>query len=265
MKISSYTSAFNLIRNEFDWEKALSNHGSIADEVVVAVNTSEDDTLDVLSNFAKKSKKDIKILTTDFSYSDPDLDGRVKNAALQATSHKYKLGLDMDEMINPKQRDSWVALVNFLDAYSEANAFLVPVIDLYKNKHEYKSIGTKWYIHREGLYRQTVNFAKNSDGTHDTDRSDSCELTDKNGDLVCSYNVLAEGIDDEEKLSQISNNDLPHVIHMGHLNTRKRILRNKNFWKNHWRVQAGKDVYVPTSEDEIKHESKKHNLDVSFL
>jgi hypothetical protein len=265
MEISSYTSAFNLIKNEFDWEKALLNHLSISEETVVAVNTSEDDTLEVLKKFSEKSGGRIKIVTTDFSYSDPDLDGKVKNAALQATSHKYKLGLDLDEMVNPNQRDSWAGLVNFLDSYTEAQAFFVPVVDLYKNKHEYKSIGQKWYLHGGGLYRQTVNFAKNPDGTHDTDRSDSCELTDKNGDLVSAYNVLANGISDEEKLNQIASNDLPHVIHLGHLNLRKRVLRNRNFWRNHWKVQSGRDVYVPTSENEIKHESKKHNLDVSFL
>ena len=137
MKISSYTSAFNLIKNEFDWEKALLNHASITDETVVAVNTSEDDTLEALEKFVGSFSGRIKIVTTDFSYSDPDLDGKVKNAALQATSHKYKLGLDLDEMVNPNQRDSWMGLVNFLDSYTEAQAFFVPVIDLYKNKYEY--------------------------------------------------------------------------------------------------------------------------------
>jgi hypothetical protein len=231
----------------------------------VAVNTSEDGTLEALEKFVGPLSGRIKIVATDFSYSDPDLDGKVKNAALQATSHKYKLGLDLDEMINPNQRDSWVGLVNFLDAYTEAQAFFVPVIDLYKNKYEYKSIGQKWYLHGEGLYRQTVNFAKNPDGTHDIERSDSCELTDKNGDLVHSYNVLANGISDEEKLNQISGNDLPYVVHVGHLNPRKRALRNRNFWKNHWKVQSGRDVDVPTTEDEIKHESLRHTLDVSFI
>ena len=40
-----------------------------------------------------------RIISTDFDYADPLLDGKIKNEALQATSQEFKIGLDMDERI----------------------------------------------------------------------------------------------------------------------------------------------------------------------
>jgi hypothetical protein len=265
IKISSYTSGFNLIQNEFDWKKTLLNHMRLADEVVVAINTSEDDTLEEVKAFAAERDK-IEIIETDFSYLDPDLDGKIKNAALQATEHEMKVGLDMDEMIDPAQKERWRELARVLRGGDEG-AFFVPVIDLYRDIYSYKNIGQKWYLHKNGLYRGTVNFAKNSDGTHDVDRSDSCELINKNGDLVKTAAMISLSSDEDSVvLGYMIEMDLPRVFHLGYLDLRKKILRNKNFWKDHWAIEAGKHVDIPLEEEQLQRMmAGKHGLDVSFL
>ena len=51
---SIYSSAFNLIKNNFDYKEAIDNFCNFAEEVVIAVNTSEDDTLQVLQNLSSE-------------------------------------------------------------------------------------------------------------------------------------------------------------------------------------------------------------------
>src|SRR6266404_4262124 len=110
--LSIYTSAFNVNKMEYDWQAALTNFLQIADEVVVAVNTSEDDTKDAITAF-KEPQMPIRIIETEFGYDDPDLDGRVKNAALQDTIHPYKLGLDLDERISPRFKGRLINLTAY--------------------------------------------------------------------------------------------------------------------------------------------------------
>ena len=285
IKISSYTSGFNLIKNEFNWEKALTNHSFIADEIVVAINSSEDDTYQRVLDFSTAhnarnppssiedddcescKRGEIKIIETAFSYLDPDLDGKIKNAALQATSHDIKLGLDMDELIDPKMRSRLREVAASLVATEDIQAFFVPVIDLYKNKYFYKGIGQKWYLHKKDLYRGTVNFARRPDGTHNTDQSDSCELIDEYGNLVRSVSmVLVDGSTTEDvTFDNIVSQNIPVVFHTGYLNLEKKVLRNKNFWKNHWSIEAGRPVYVPTDVNEMDYPAERHNLNVDFI
>lgn len=214
VKISSYTSGFNLIKNEFEWQKSLTNHTRLTDETVVAINTSEDGTLEAVKAFAERNDK-IKVIETDFSYLDPDLDGKIKNAALQATRYDVKVGLDMDEVVNPAQKKRWYGAGQIL-LEQEFQAFFIPVIDLYENIYHYKSLGQKWYMHKSGLYRGTVNFAKNPDGTHDVNKSDSCELIDERGNLVESRSMVSLSTDAEETIVRyIAIENLPCVFHLG--------------------------------------------------
>ena len=81
--ISVYHSAFNLNKHGFTgWQECLRRSCEFADQVVVAVNTSEDDTHDIVSSILKESAKSSILLKTSFNYQDPWLDGKIKNAAL---------------------------------------------------------------------------------------------------------------------------------------------------------------------------------------
>lgn len=244
--ISIYTSAFNLIKNKFDYKDALFNFSNLANELVIAVNTSEDDTLEVLKEEARQNTKcNIKVISTDFLYTDPLLDGKIKNAALQASTEDVKIGLDMDERIPLWQKGSWMSYATFLK-HSQYPAFFIPSVNLYKDENHYFSITKKWYMHKGGLKRGPVNFGLNKDGTVDINKSDTCELIDKDGNLVPSMDV--------------SLSDL-FVYHLGYMNLEDKILRNKNFWKNHWSVESGREVEIPLTLDEISKNRivKKHN------
>ena len=83
--VSIYTCGFNLINNQFDWKSALQNYLDFClfdkDEVVIAINTSEDETLKEVTSFAKGTC--IKIVSTNFDYNDPLCVGKIKNEALK--------------------------------------------------------------------------------------------------------------------------------------------------------------------------------------
>lgn len=245
--ISIYTSAFNLIKNNFDYKEALFNFSHIANELVIAVNTSEDETLEVLKKEAQDIQRCfVKIVPTDFSYSDPLLDGKIKNAALQASTEEVKIGLDMDERIPLWQKNEWLNYAKFLKHVNGYEAFFIPSINLYQDENHYFSITKKWYMHKAGLFRGAVNFGRKEDGTVDINKSDTCELIDNKGNLVSTLDI--------------SLSDL-FVYHLGYMNLDDKVLRNKNFWKNHWSIEAGKEVEVPLTVEDISKNRiiKKHN------
>jgi|LakMenEpi03Aug12_release.lakeMendotaPanAssembly.Ray.scaffolds.fasta_scaffold30177_8 hypothetical protein len=228
--ISIYSSAFNLIKNNFDFVFSINNFCNFANEVVIAVNTSEDDTLSSLINLTN-TYKNLKIISTNFSYEDPLLDGKIKNESLQNTTQSIKIGLDMDEYIPLRQKSIWLQLAQQLKN-DDCYCYMIPSINLYKDYDHYFSITPKWYIHKSGLFRGPVNFARKNNGTIDTSKSDSCELIDDNGNLVSSK-IAPYHIDD------LRTGLFPFVVHTGYLSLENRLLRNKNFWSDHWLKESG--------------------------
>jgi hypothetical protein len=228
--ISIYTSAFNLLKNKFNYEFSIEQFCLFATEVVVCVNTSEDDTTGALLDL-KSVFNNLTIVESDFNYTDPLLDGKIKNYALQNTTMPIKLGLDMDEYVPLWQKELWKQLAQQLSK-DDCSAYMVPSINLYKDWDHYFSITPKWYLHKSGLFRGAVSFARKENGTIDTSRSDSCELIDRDGNLVSSKmsptNIIA-----------LRSLIFPYVIHTGYLSLENRLLRNKNFWKEHWLVESG--------------------------
>ena len=111
--ISIYSSAFNLIKNNFNYKVSLENFSTFADEVVIAINNSEDDTLEKLILYSKQFNN-VKIIPVDISYNDPLLDGKIKNIALQSTTEEIKINLDMDEYIPLWQKPIWYNLATQL-------------------------------------------------------------------------------------------------------------------------------------------------------
>jgi hypothetical protein len=255
--ISIYSSAFNLIDNKFDFEFSIKNFTNFADEVVIAVNTSKDSTLQQLKEL-QSLYTNLKIIECNYLYSDPLLDGKIKNFALQNTTMDIKISLDMDEYIPQWQKPIWEKLSTDLLNDTFASCYMIPNINLYKDKHHYSSIASKWYLHKKGLKRGAVNFAKKLDGTIDTYKSDSCELLDINDNLVpCRY-INAD-------IDQLRSNLYPFVVHTGYKNLPDRITRNNNFWKNHWLVESGGIApphKVHSNIHEFTEQGKQHGLNI---
>ena len=251
---SIYSSAFNLIKNNFNYTESINSFCNFADEVVIAVNKSEDNTLEALKSL---NFNNLKLIETNFSYQDPLLDGKIKNEALQASKEEFKIGLDMDEYIPLWQKDIWTNLAYQLrfDIY---DCYMIPSINLYKDKDHYFSIGHKWYLHKSNLFRGAVNFAKNQNGTVDTSRSDTCELIDSSGNLVSSKMF-------NNHINSLKSKIVPFVVHNGYLNLQDRVLRNKNFWKEHWKIESGgtdPKHKVHESLEDFSERYYQHNLDI---
>lgn len=252
--ISIYSSAFNLIQNNFNYSFAISNFCNIADEVIICVNTSKDDTLKTLMD-QQLQYANLKIISSDISYEDPLLDGKIKNEALQNTSHEIKIGLDMDEYIPLWQKNIWIELANMLFS-DDCYCYMIPSINLYKDENHYFSITPKWYMHKSGLFRGAVNFARKNNGYIDTSKSDTCELIDSNGSLVYSKMTPCD-------INSLRNNNLPFVVHTGYISLDDRLLRNSNFWKQHWLTESGGESpphKIHEKIEDFNYTTKKHGL-----
>ena len=107
-------------------------------------------------------------------------------------------------------------------------------------------------MHKDGLYRGIVNFAKKQDGKIDTDRSDTCELIDVNGNLVqtLKFDNLIEGLREGQT---------PYVFHYWAVDKDQRIKQNE-FWQPVWSNRAGKKI--DTKTDFTKIQIKKHYLEI---
>jgi hypothetical protein len=254
---SIYTSAFNLIKNKFNYKFHIQNFSQFANEVVIAINTSEDDSVNEIRDFIIRNCNNVYILETNFQYDDPLLDGKIKNAALQATKQDIKIGLDMDEYIPLWQKNIWENIANQL-RYSSAKSIMIPSVNLYKDNKNYFSITPKWYLHKKDLYRGPVNFAKKNDGTVDTSKSDTCELIDNNGNLVSSIQMPFD-------IESLKTEQYPFVVHTGYMNLHNRLLRNKNFWAKHWFTESGgkePEHKVHGSLEDFKENYQEHKLNI---
>jgi hypothetical protein len=268
MEFSIYSSGFNLLKNNFDYEGAIENFCSFADEVVIAVNTSSDGTLETLQNLAV-DYGNLKIVACDFSYDDPLLDGKIKNFALQKTTKEWKIGLDLDERVPLRHKSLWKMLAKRLDS-SGLDAWMIPSLNLWGDLFSIKNnvednLGAKWYLHRGGLERGPVNFARNPDGTVNTERSDTCELINSTGNLARSASLLGNSIPTKsiEDFLFFLENQATFVYHLGYSSYEDRVTRNKNFWKKHWETESGgkapkHKVHMDVSE--FGEETVKHNL-----
>lgn len=265
MPISIYTSAFNIQKCKFNFSFFLKKALSIGDEIVISVNKSEDNTLEILKSFEDQFSNELKIIETDYSYNDPLLDGKCKNNALQHTKFDCKLQLDLDEYIPHRFKPYLLDLYDqFLkDKY---DAVMLPVIDLYKDKKICRSVGQKWYLHKPGFFRGPVNFGKLNNGHVDVNKSDTCELIDKEGNLVQSFMVLNPQDSIDTKLEILRNHHyIPFIVHTGYLDLQNRIHRNKEFWATHWSIEAGKHIQIPTNISEIdNYPTIEHNLNISW-
>ena len=66
-KISLATSAFNVVKNDFDIEDAVKNWSHYVDEIVIATIPSEDDTGELLNKIKNQSKIKVKIIELDLN------------------------------------------------------------------------------------------------------------------------------------------------------------------------------------------------------
>jgi len=258
MKISVHTLLFNYIPEKYHILDAFTNWSKYADEIVVA--TLEDQVSEILKEFDRLSVTDklntvkIRVVSDEkINADDPLFVGKLKNLSLRNCSNDVVIQQDFDERIGGLP-EYWEVGAEQLRVLNIPAACFVPVIDLYKDFDHYKSIGTKWYLtKKEGVYRGPVTFAKKENGLIDTDKSDTCEAINHNGELLPSMSLI--------DFMKDLNTDFPHVVHLGYLDLEQRIEHNK-FWGPVWSARSGKKVEVATDLEtlEKENEAKPHGL-----
>lgn len=257
--ISIYHSAFNLNKHGFvGWQDCLGKSCHFADEVVVAINTSEDDTENSIRKILAKEAKSYQIINTSFDYKDPWLDGKIKNAALQKCTQEFKIQLDLDEYIPIAQRSLWNNMCFRLKFNSDIQCIAVPSVDLYKDFEHFKSINHKQYLNKGIAYRAPQIAARKSDGTINTLMSDGCDLVDENGNFIPT-----QGLD--KRLEALESNQIPFVVHIGYVDLNSRLKRNHEFWNEHWYVEGGGQSpahKIHMQEQDFDYEIFEHKLNL---
>lgn len=259
---------YNALKMNFDWEITIQNWVSFLEdsgEIVLVINKSEDDTFGAITRYIDKIKQNslvkFKIIDADIPYSRATFDGELKNLAYKNASQPFVIQIDADEVIPLWSIPNWKKFALELDQRQE-DAFFVPVVDLFYDEDHYKNVGTKWYLLKNKPYigRGVVNFAKNENGTINTDRSDTCEaIILETGELIKAAHILNPGLPDFIKIRSLDSN--PVIFHRGYLNIEYRKKINK-FWLPVWSNRAGEEVTnIPlTDEDFKKIPYFKHNL-----
>lgn len=264
---SVYTSLFNIEKHNFPWQKSLENFAQFCGEtgeVVVAVNKSEDNTLQIIKDFAANNPN-VKIVETSFRYDDIEMDGKIKNEALQATTKSVKVQMDADEYIPLLQKPKWEKYAKILLENPQIDCWMVPTLDVFGSMDKIRSdqqIGQKFRMHKEGFYRGVIRHAKRGDGKINTSMSDTCELIDMNGDLVrCSSFVHPMALNPmfADMLS-----DFIFTVHLGHLSFEHRLNINNKLWKEHWELRSGHTENVFTHKNQLDGlPTIFHNLNLS--
>jgi len=258
MKIEIYSSAFNLNKNGFIAPDHIQNFCRFADRVTIAVNTSNDGTLKTLNDIKGiNDYRNLNIVSCDFSYEDPLLDGKIKNFALSRTKLEIKLGIDLDELINLDQRPLWDTQADRLLNNKDISGLLIPSVDLYDGLETVrwdsrKNIAAKWYLHKHGCFRGPIQQAVQANGTIDISKSDGCELIDSQGNLVKFQSLVPfEAKTHDEYYNKLFQLGI-WVWHTGHVDKGERVIRNREFWAEHWNKASGQKIKVPVSIGEFE-------------
>ena len=253
---SVYTQFYNVEKFNIDFKSAITNFCEFLtkdDEVVITVNTSEDNTLNKIITFVASLPvryPNVEIVPCDFSYNDIEFDGKVKNHALQATHNSIKIQMDGDERFDLNQKDQWRKAGKSLEMNKEyISGWMMNSLDLWGSlKHARKNqpIGVKFRMHIGGIQRGVQRTAWSEDGkSFDTSKSDSTEPIDKNGDLIQNFAHFP---------------DL-YTLHLGYVDYSYREEIDK-FWNPHWTLRSGneKKEDAVTKESLAKVEICEHNL-----
>ena len=221
MKISAYTTIFNLKNIQLSIIDALDNWFYYFDEVIISTLTKDVNEInEEIKNYKFFNK--IKIVDIDIDFNNLFWDGILKNNGLQNCSNEIVFQIDLDERVSGT-KEFLENLYNILISQNKPCSLMLKTIDLFDDLDHYKNIGQKWYIHtKKDCYRGAVNFAKINNEVFDPEKSDTCELIDKDGNLINCLGCL-NATDDSIK-----------IFHLGFLDLNRRSQLNKNFWKDIW-------------------------------
>ena len=129
---------------------------------------------------------------------------------------------------------------------------MLPTLDLYEDLDHMVNVGYKWYLHtRKDTERGTVHWAKREDGSFDPEKSDTCELINKKGELIPCIGRVPFSKKDSK------------IIHLGYLDLEIRNKLNEDFWGKIWNKRHNGRVDPNYKEEKLKGgdpRKQPHNL-----
>ena len=264
---SIYSIAFNVVKNNFAYEEAIENFCAFAEEVVVAVNKSDDNTWDEFKRLDEKHAN-LKIIPAAVSLDDPRLDGKLFNLALQATTQEFKILGGLDHRFCLYQKTQWEEAAYKL-RFAPVDSFMIPVLDLWGDNQSVRwdsasNVQSMWFLHKAGLCRGVVDKARLEDGSYDPSKCDSSSLIHEDGTIATSYRYLVSYPSNMDEYFKILKKQNLFVYHIGYANFDNRIKVNKDVWQKQWeeiRPKEKKENLVAVTTEELqKHKTYKHNL-----
>ena len=264
---SIYSTAFNVIKNSFDYKEAVHNFCSFAEEVVISINQSEDSTLEAFEELCKEYNN-LKLIKANVSYDDPCLDGKLFNIALQNTNEEFKVHLGLDQRIPLYQRGEWERLA-YQMRFSDFDAYMIPTLDLWGTTRKIRwdkdnNINLTWALHGSDLCRGPVNFARLENGKYDPSKSDSNELIYPDGSLVRSQQHLMGQCKTLQSYIETLKMQNVFLYHIGYVSFENRIKVNKDIWQKQWeeiRPQEKRENQVAVTKEELEqYETFEHGL-----
>jgi hypothetical protein len=261
---SIYAAAYNVCKFSFDYEKNIRNWSDFVGsngEIIIAVNKSEDNTLEELIRI-KKICLNVELVQTEIPYSNNRFDGLIKQAALSKCKLPIRCLMDLDEYFPPNSLDKWEKVNHFLYK-SVYDGVLIPVIDLWGDRRYIKkqNVGQKFRIHKKNIRRGVWKYAELKNGFFDTSKSDSTEPILENGELANFVQIVNPEYLKYQNLEYLK--DFPYIVHEGYLDFNKRVKINSEFWKGKWEERSGHKENVITSKKELeKIEIFEHGLKV---
>jgi hypothetical protein len=143
------------------------------------------------------------------------------------------------------------------------DAFLIPVVDIFKDRNHYRSINAKWYLTRNdpNITRGVVKWAYREDGSIDKTKSDTTEAIYKDtGEVVRASAILADAFPTFMKMAQLESGEIPFVYHLGGLNLEQRV-KQSDFWRPHWDNRDKHSEEPKTTVEELeKIQTYRHSL-----
>tara|TARA_B100000945_G_scaffold117576_1_gene93432 strand:- start:2789 stop:3577 length:789 start_codon:yes stop_codon:yes gene_type:complete len=253
--ISAYTTAFNLTNFPVSFGEVFSNWFCYFDEVVVSTTKEHLAEVELALSDSPFLNK-IKIVSLDITTDDLYWDGKLKNNGLQNCSNDIVFQIDLDERISgdKKNLDS---IAEYLREKDSAGSVMINVVNLFGDEDHYSDIGRKWYVHtKKGCYRGAVNFSKNSENIFNPKKSDTCELIDRNGDIVKCWGIVDLSIDSLK------------IFHLGYIDISKKIDLTEKFWGEIWQKrfilfekgEIDEENLTVEREDYSKTKPIKHNF-----
>lgn len=264
---------FNVERMRFPWRQTLANWVDFLAtgpaQIVIAVNTSDDNTATLVREHAKtlldpRHSVTVDVIDIAIPYTDPEFDGRGKAAAIAAAKYPYVMLLDCDERVMPKQRHLWAQLIHELERNRAIDGFYIPVVDLMGDEQHYKGVGTKCYLHRSGpnITRGVWKGGYREDGSINTESSDTCDaIMADTRELIKAAPLLMQGLPHYITMGQLESGQVPLVLHYGYLDQEQRV-RQSAFWAPVWTQRRGGTNPEPTVtlESLSKIHRYRHNL-----